>query len=71
MIIELGNICKVLIECTCMLLMNENVTMWIRTWFGVCGQFTNKGETNYMGRTGVVKLIMTGDGDRETNNCQN
>jgi hypothetical protein len=38
---------------------------------GVCGRFTNKGETNYMGRTGVVKQIMMGDGERETNNCQN
>jgi hypothetical protein len=60
MIIELGNIhvkWKLLIENVCMLLANENVTVWIRTWSGVCGNVTNKGETNYMGGTGVAKLI--------------
>jgi hypothetical protein len=46
MINELGNIhakWKLLIENTCMLLVNRNVTMWIGTWFGVCGRVTNKG----------------------------
>jgi hypothetical protein len=49
MIIELGNIhvkWKLLIGSTCMLLANENVTVWVRTWFGVRGHVTNKGETN-------------------------
>jgi hypothetical protein len=55
MIIELGNIhakWKLRIQNTCMLLVNENETMWN----GVCGRVTNKGETNYMGGTGVGKL---------------
>jgi hypothetical protein len=47
MIIELGNIhvkWKLLIEDTCMRVANDNVTVWIRTWFGVCGHVTNKGK---------------------------
>jgi hypothetical protein len=47
MIIELKNIhakWKLLIEGTCMLLANENVTMWNGTLFGVCRHVTNKGE---------------------------
>jgi hypothetical protein len=47
MIIELGNIhvkWKLLIGSTCMLLVNGNVTVWIGTWFRVCGQVTNKGK---------------------------
>jgi hypothetical protein len=39
-----------------MLLANGNVTVWIGTWFGVCGRVTNKGETNYMEGRGIVKL---------------
>jgi hypothetical protein len=64
MIIEPGNIhvkWKPLIEGTCMLRVNGNVTMWIRTSFGVRGRVTNKGETNYTGRTRVTKLIVRGD----------
>jgi hypothetical protein len=60
MIIELGNIhakWKLLIEDTCMLVANENVTVGIGTWFRVRGHVTNKQETNYMGGTGVAKLI--------------
>jgi hypothetical protein len=52
MIIELENIhvkWKLLIEDTCMLAVNGNVTMWIGIWFGVYRCVTNKGETNYMG----------------------
>jgi hypothetical protein len=52
MIIELRNIhakSEVLIEDTCMLAVNGNVTVWIGIWFGVYGRVTNKGETNYMG----------------------
>jgi hypothetical protein len=59
MIIELGNIhvkWKLLIEGTCMLLANGNVTVWIGTWFRVRRYITNKGETNYMGGIGVAKL---------------
>jgi hypothetical protein len=58
--IELGNIhvkWKLPIENIYMLLANENVTVWIGTWFGVYGCVTNKGEINYMGGTGVAKLI--------------
>jgi hypothetical protein len=60
MIIELGNIhakWKLLIENVCMLLANENVTVWTGTWFGVCRHVTNKRKTNYMGGTGIAKLI--------------
>jgi hypothetical protein len=60
MIIELGNIhvkWKLLIENVCMLLANGNVTGWIGTWFGVHGHVINKGQTNYMGGTGIAKLI--------------
>jgi hypothetical protein len=67
MIIELGNIhakWKLFIESSCMLLANGNVTVWIGTWFGVCRHVTNKRETNYMQGTGVVKLIVTGNGVR-------
>jgi hypothetical protein len=74
MIIELGNIhakCKLLIESTCMLVANGNVTMWIRTWFEVHGRVTNKGETNYIGGTGFAELNVNGDGAHDTNNCQN
>ena len=44
MIIELGNIhakWKVLIENTCILLANENKTVWIGTGFGMYGHVTN------------------------------
>jgi hypothetical protein len=47
MIIELENIhakWKVLIENTCMLLANENETVWIGMGFGVCGRVPYKGE---------------------------
>jgi hypothetical protein len=60
MIIELGNIhakWKLLIESTCMLLMDGNVTVWIGSWFRVYGHVTNKGESNYMRGTGVAKLM--------------
>jgi hypothetical protein len=59
MIIELGNIhvkWKLLIEGTCMLLVNRNETMWHGTGLRVYRCVTNKGETNYMGETGVEKL---------------
>jgi hypothetical protein len=71
MIIELRNIhakWKLLIGDTCMLTANRNETMWSGTAFGVNGRFTNKWKTNYMGRVNVAKLIVTGDGGRETNN---
>jgi len=45
MIIELRNIhakWKLLIENTCMLLANENETVWNVTGFGICGRVTNK-----------------------------
>jgi hypothetical protein len=74
MIIELGNIhakWKLLIEDTCMLLANGNETMWNGTEFGEYGRVTNKGETNYMGGVYVAKLIVTGDGGRETTYDQN
>jgi hypothetical protein len=51
MIIELRNIharWKLLIENTCMLLVNGNETMWDGMGFGSHGCVTNKGETNYM-----------------------
>jgi hypothetical protein len=59
MIIELRNIharWKLLIENTCMLLVNENETVWIVTGFGVHGSVTNKGKTNYMEGIDVAKL---------------
>jgi hypothetical protein len=59
MIIELGNIhaeWKLLIEGTCMLLVNGNETMWNGKGLGVYGRVTNKGETNYMGGIDVAKL---------------
>jgi hypothetical protein len=40
-----------------MLLANGNVTVWVGTYFGVHGHVTNKGETNYMEGTGIVKLM--------------
>jgi hypothetical protein len=58
MIIELRNIharWKLLIDNTCMLLANENETVWIVTGFGVHGCVTNKGQTNYMGRIDVAR----------------
>jgi hypothetical protein len=51
MIIEPGNIhaeWKLLIGNTCMLLANDNETVWDVTGFGRCGRATNKGKTNYM-----------------------
>jgi hypothetical protein len=60
MIIDLGNIhakWKLLIESTYMLLVNGNETMWIGTCLGMHKGVPNKGETNYMGGTGVAKLI--------------
>jgi hypothetical protein len=60
MIIELGSIhtkWKLLIQDICMLVVNGNVTVGIGTWFGVHGRVTNKQETNYMGGTGIAKLI--------------
>jgi hypothetical protein len=60
MIIELGNIhakWKLLIEGTCILLANENETMWNGRGFGMYGHVTNKGETNYMEGRGVAKLM--------------
>ena len=74
MIIELENIhakWKVLIENTCMLPANGNETVWTGTEFGVYGRVTNKWKTNYMGGMDVAKLIVTGDGGRETNKTQN
>jgi hypothetical protein len=59
MIIELRNIharWKLLIENTCMLLANENETVWNVTGFGMCGRVTNKGKTNYMEGGDVAKL---------------
>jgi hypothetical protein len=60
MIIELGNThakWKLLIERTCMLLVNANVTMWVGTYLGVRTHVVNKVETNYTGGTGVAKLM--------------
>jgi hypothetical protein len=59
MIIELGNIharWKLLIENTCILVANENETMWNRMGFGVHGRVTNKGKTNFMEGMDIVKL---------------
>jgi hypothetical protein len=59
MIIELRNIhakWKLLIENTCMLLANENETMWTGMGFGVRGHVTYKGKTNYMGEIDIAKL---------------
>jgi hypothetical protein len=59
MIIELRNIharWKLLIENTCMLVANENETVWDGTGFGVQGRVTNKGKTNYMEEIDVAKL---------------
>jgi hypothetical protein len=74
MIIELRNIHakgKLLIENTCRLLANGNETVWIGTGFGVYGRVTNRWKTNYMGGINIAKLIVTGDGGRETNTTQN
>jgi hypothetical protein len=60
MIIELGNIhakWKLLMGNTCMLLANGNEAVWIGTGFRTYGHVTNKGETNYIGRGGVAKLM--------------
>jgi hypothetical protein len=60
MIIELRDIharWKLLIENTCMLLANENETVWIVTGFGVCRCATNKRKTNYMEGIYIAKLI--------------
>jgi hypothetical protein len=59
MIIELRNIharWKLLIENTCMLLANENETVWNVMGFGMCGRVTNKGKPNYMEGRDVAKL---------------
>jgi hypothetical protein len=59
MIIELRTIharWKLLIENTCMLLANENETMWNVTGFRTCGCVTNKGKTNYMEGRDIAKL---------------
>jgi hypothetical protein len=59
MIIELRDIharWKLLIENTCMLLVNENETVWIVMGFGMRGRVTNKGKTNYMEEIDVAKL---------------
>ena len=59
MIIELRNIhakWKLLIENICMLLANENETVWNITEFGICGCATNKGKTNSMEGGDVAKL---------------
>ena len=59
MIIELRNIharWKLLIENTCMLLANENETVWVLTGFGICGCVTDKGKTNSMEGGDVAKL---------------
>ena len=59
MIIELRDIharWKLLIENTCMLLANENETVWIVMGFGMCGRVTNKGKTNYMEEIDIAKL---------------
>jgi hypothetical protein len=58
-IIKLGNIhvkWKLLIERTCVLPVNDNMTVWIRTLLGVHSQVTNKGEIYNMGGTGIAKL---------------
>jgi hypothetical protein len=59
MIIELQNIharWRLLIEDTCMLLANENETVWIITGFGMRGHVTNKGKTNYMEGIDIAKI---------------
>jgi hypothetical protein len=48
---------KLLIESTCILLVNGNVTVWIGTCFGMCGRVTDKGETNYMEGPDIAKLM--------------
>ena len=71
MIIELRNIhakWKVLIGDTCMLRANRNETMWNGMEFGMYGRVTNRWKTNYMGSRDVAKLLVTGDGGRESNN---
>jgi hypothetical protein len=60
MIIELRNIhvrWKLLIENRCMLLANDNETVWDLTEFGMRGCVTNKGKTNSMEGRDVAKLI--------------
>jgi hypothetical protein len=60
MIIERGNMhakWKLLIEGTCMLLVNDNETMQNGMGFGVYGCVTNKGESNYMRGIDVAKLM--------------
>jgi hypothetical protein len=60
MIIELRNLharWKLLLENGCMLLVNENETVWDLTGFGMCGCVTNKGKTNSMEGRDVAKLI--------------
>jgi hypothetical protein len=60
MIIELRNIharWMLLIENGCMLLANENGTVWDLTGFGMCGCVTNKGKTNSMEGRDVANLI--------------
>jgi hypothetical protein len=74
MIIELRNMHvkqKLLIEGTCMLLVNGNETMWNGTGFGVYGHVTNKGETKLYGRDRCCEAKVMGDGDHETNYDQN
>jgi hypothetical protein len=74
MIIELRIIhakWMVLIGDTCTLRANRNETMWNTTEFGMYGRDTNRWKTNYMGGIDVAKLIVTGDGGRETNHTQN
>jgi hypothetical protein len=59
MIIELRDIharWKLLMENTCMLLANENETVWLVMGFGMHGRVTNKGKTNYMEEIDVAKL---------------
>jgi hypothetical protein len=59
MIIELWNIhakWKLLIENTCVLLANENETVWNVMGFRMCGRATNNGKTNYMEGRDIAKL---------------
>jgi hypothetical protein len=74
MIIELRNIhakWKLLIENTCMVLANENETVWIGMGLGECGCFTNKGENKLYGRRRHCEANVTGDRVHESNNCPN
>jgi hypothetical protein len=66
--IELGNIhvkWKLLIQSTCILLVNRTVTVWIRILLGVHSQVTNKGENIRCGWNRCCEANVTADGDHK------